>query len=80
MEVGSAEVGSSFIRKESKPPIWRQVQVPSATTQTQLHDILSYVLGWEGSYLSQFVIGGSAYGDMEMTSWRAQADAALAQM
>jgi hypothetical protein len=68
------------ILKGSKPPIWRRIQGPSATTLTQLHDILSYVLGWESSYLSQFVIGGSAYGATEMTSWRAQADAALAQM
>ncbi len=54
------------ILKGSKPPIWRRIQVPSATTLTQLHDILPYVLGWEGSYLYQFVIGGSAYGDPEM--------------
>jgi len=42
----------NVIPKGSKPPIWRQIQVPSATTLTQLHDILPYMLSWEGSRLT----------------------------
>ena len=42
----------NVIPEGSKPPIWRRIQVPSATTLTQLHDILLYVLSWEGSRLT----------------------------
>ena len=49
--------------KGSKPPIWRRMQVTSDTTLVKLHRILQRVMGWEGSHLYQFVIGGVAYGD-----------------
>ena len=42
----------NVIPKGSKPPIWRRIQVLSATTLTQLHDMLPYVLSWEGSRLT----------------------------
>ena len=42
----------NIIPKGSKPPIWRRIQVPSATTLTPPHDILLYVLSWEGSCLT----------------------------
>jgi Plasmid pRiA4b ORF-3-like protein len=49
--------------KGSKPPIWRRIQVTSETTLVQLHRILQRVMGWEGSHLYQFVIGGIPYGE-----------------
>src|SRR5437763_5725614 len=52
--------------KGSKPPIWRRMQITSETTLVQLHRILQRVMGWEGSHLYQFVIGGIAYGDPSM--------------
>jgi hypothetical protein len=52
--------------KGSKPPIWRRIQVPSETTLVQLHRILQRVMGWEGSHLYQFVIGGITYGEPAM--------------
>ena len=52
--------------KGSKPPIWRRMQVTSDTTLVKLHRILQRVMGWEGSHLYQFVIGGIAYGDPGM--------------
>ena len=52
--------------KGSKPPIWRRMQVASETTLAQLHHILQGVMGWEGSHLHQFVIGGIPYGEPEM--------------
>ena len=39
------------------------MQVTSDTTLVKLHRILQRVMGWEGSHLYQFVIGGVAYGD-----------------
>jgi hypothetical protein len=52
--------------KGSKPPIWRRIQVTSATTLEQLHHILQRVMGWEGYHLYQFAVGGMAYGDPSM--------------
>lgn len=52
--------------KGSKPPIWRRMQVTSETTLVKLHRMLQRVMGWEGSHLYQFVIGGIAYGDPGM--------------
>jgi hypothetical protein len=52
--------------KGSKPPIWRRMQVASETTLAQLHHILQCVMGWEGSHLHQFVIGGITYGEPEI--------------
>jgi hypothetical protein len=52
--------------KGSKPPIWRRMQVASATTLAQLHRILQCVMGWESSHLYQFVVGGMEYGDPKM--------------
>src|SRR2546421_2488646 len=52
--------------KGSKPPIWRRMQVTSATTLAQLHQTLQCVMRWEGYHLYQFVVGGMAYGDPSM--------------
>jgi pRiA4b ORF-3-like protein len=52
--------------KGSKPPIWRRMQVTSATTLAQLHRMLQRVMGWEGSHLYRFVVGGMEYGDPSM--------------
>ena len=52
--------------KGSKPPIWRRMQLTSATTLAQLHRILQRVMGWEGYHLYQFDVRGMAYGDPSM--------------
>jgi Plasmid pRiA4b ORF-3-like protein len=52
--------------KGSKPPIWRRIQVTSATTLAQLHRILQCVMGWESSHLYRFVVDGMEYGDPSM--------------
>ena len=57
----------------SKPPIWRRMQITSETTLVQFHRIMQCVMGWEGSHLYQFVIGGIAYGDPGMVGeWDAE--------
>ncbi|MDP9312438.1 MAG: plasmid pRiA4b ORF-3 family protein [Chloroflexota bacterium] len=47
---------------DSKPPIWRRVQVPSDITLSKLHDILQIVMGWTDSHLHQFIVGQTYYG------------------
>jgi hypothetical protein len=52
--------------KGSKPPIWRRIQVTSATTLAQLHHIVQCVMGWEGYHLYRFDVRGMEYGDPRM--------------
>src|SRR5215467_16218993 len=52
--------------KKSKPPIWRCMQVTSATTLAQLHQIVQCVMGWEGYHLYRFEVSGREYGDPRM--------------
>jgi len=48
--------------RESKPPIWRRIQVKSNITLAKLHDIFQIVMGWTDSHLHQFIIHGVEYG------------------
>lgn len=40
--------------KNSKPPIWRRVIVPTGITFSQLSIILNEVMGWSGSHLFEY--------------------------
>ncbi len=48
--------------KESKPPIWRRIQVRGSTTLPKLHAILQIVMGWTDSHLHEFRVGNIHYG------------------
>ena len=50
---------------ESKPPIWRRIQVPERTLD-QLHEHIQTVMGWTNSHLHEFEIGGERYGDPDL--------------
>lgn len=45
-----------------RPPIWRRLRVPGATTLGQLHDALQIALGWTDSHLHQFRVGRETFG------------------
>jgi hypothetical protein len=47
---------------DTKPPIWRRVQVLSSTTLQELHLIIQESMGWYNSHLHQFSIDGVEYG------------------
>lgn len=49
--------------KDSDPPIWRQIEVPSHITLYKMHRILQIVMGWNNSHLHEFQIAGSSYGE-----------------
>jgi hypothetical protein len=49
--------------KDTHPPIWRRILVPSNTTLLKLHDILQIVMGWEDYHLHMFKIEGLLYGN-----------------
>lgn len=49
--------------RESKPPIWRRIQVTSNTNLHRLHQILQAAMGWTDSHLHQFIVSGVYYGE-----------------
>lgn len=48
--------------KDSDPPIWRVVEVPTSVTLKVLHDIVQVTMGWFDYHLWEMVIGGQTYG------------------
>ncbi len=40
--------------KDSKPKIWRRIQVPVQFTFGQLHDVIQVAFGWENQHLHRF--------------------------
>ena len=48
--------------KDTDPPIWRQVEVPTSITLKVLHDIIQVVMGWFDYHLWEFTIGRQRYG------------------
>ena len=51
--------------KGIRPPIWRRLQVPGATTLAALHQVLQAVFGWTDSHLHQFIVDETYYGEPE---------------
>ncbi len=49
--------------EDSKPPIWRRIQVTSDTTLYRLHKILQVVMGWSDYHLHEFIIDNMHYGE-----------------
>jgi hypothetical protein len=50
---------------ESKPPIWRRIQIEDCTLD-EFHQHIQTAMGWTNSHLHQFEIGGKRYGDPEL--------------
>jgi hypothetical protein len=48
--------------KDSDPPIWRVVEVPTSITLKVLHDIVQVTMGWLDYHLWELVIEGQSYG------------------
>ena len=49
--------------RDSKPPIWRRIQVPADITLHRLHLILQVVMGWGNYHLYGFRIKGRDFGE-----------------
>ncbi len=54
--------------KDSKPPIWRRIQVPGDIHLGSLHGVIQYVMGWENDHLHQFIINDEEYSSHEHES------------
>lgn len=48
--------------RDSDPPIWREVEVPTSITLKVLHDIVQVTMGWLDYHLWEFAIAGQTYG------------------
>ncbi|MGW2354364.1 plasmid pRiA4b ORF-3 family protein [Actinacidiphila glaucinigra] len=48
--------------RESRPPIWRRLEVPSAITLRELHDVIQAAFGWENYHMWAFESGRDRYG------------------
>jgi Plasmid pRiA4b ORF-3-like protein len=46
-----------------RPPIWRRVLVPAATTLGGLHRVIQILYGWDGDHLHNFEVGDRRYSD-----------------
>lgn len=49
----------------SKPPIWRRIQVKDSTLD-RFHERIQTAMGWTNSHLHQFEIDGERFGDPEL--------------
>ncbi|MGW2081971.1 plasmid pRiA4b ORF-3 family protein [Streptomyces sp. NPDC001939] len=48
--------------QDSRPPIWRRLEVPSGATLRELHAIIQSAFGWEGYHMWAFENGQNRYG------------------
>jgi hypothetical protein len=48
---------------ETKPPIWRRLQVSCSINLRRLHDVIQEAMGWTQSHLYQFEVGDVSYGE-----------------
>lgn len=46
-----------------RPPVWRRVRLPAATTLTELHEIIQVLFEWDGDHLHVFTVDGTHYAD-----------------
>jgi len=55
--------------RDTKPPIWRRLLVPSNMTLERLHRVLQTAMGWEDCHLHEFAIGGERFGPPDPDGW-----------
>lgn len=48
--------------RDSQPPIWRRLEVPSGITLRELHDVIQAAFGWEDYHMWAFETGRERYG------------------
>ncbi|QPI62303.1 plasmid pRiA4b ORF-3 family protein [Streptomyces malaysiensis subsp. malaysiensis] len=48
--------------RDSRPPIWRRLEVPSGIALRELHDVIQATFGWEDYHMWAFESGRDRYG------------------
>lgn len=55
--------------RETKPPVWRRVVVPSTITLRGLHDVMQAAFGWYDCHLHEWDVDGVEYGMSDADDW-----------
>jgi hypothetical protein len=64
----------------AKPPIWRRLRLPAATTLAQLHQVIQVAFGWEDAHLHAFEVGGRRYSRPDFELWDEAGDEGKARL
>lgn len=43
--------------KDTKPPVWRRLEIPGDTTLDRVHEVVQTAMGWTDSHLHRFYLG-----------------------
>src|SRR4051812_18056460 len=62
---GNEAVELTVVLRDTEPPVWRRIVVPTSLTLRQLHAVLQTAMGWQDYHLHLFDIRGVLYGDVE---------------
>jgi hypothetical protein len=57
----------------SRPAIWRRVQVSSAATLEEIHEVIQIIMGWENAHLHEFTVPPP--GQLSLKTRRARTEA-----
>jgi len=57
---------------DTDPPIWREVEVPTAMTLKQLHAVIQAAMDWEDAHLWEFATGRERIGSSRAAKLRLQ--------
>ena len=58
--------------RDTDPPIWRQVEVPTSITLKVLHDVVQAAMGWFDCHLWEFTVDRQHYGPPMGQHWGTQ--------
>jgi Plasmid pRiA4b ORF-3-like protein/Domain of unknown function (DUF1841) len=64
----------------ARPPIWRRLRLPAATTLAQLHLVIQAAFGWEDAHLHAFEVDGRRYSRPDFELWDEAADEGKARL
>jgi hypothetical protein len=56
--------------RDTDPPVWREVEVPTSITLKTLHAVIQAVFLWENYHLWEFSLGRRRYGPPSDDDWR----------
>lgn len=60
------------VLRDTKPPVWRRVLVPSTITLGELHEVMQAAFGWWNCHLHEWEVNGVEYGiaDVDFEDWK----------
>ena len=58
---------------DSRPRIWREIEVPVSLTLLNVHDVVQIAFGWEDSHLHEFQVGARRFGRRDVGDGWAEA-------